>query len=72
MPPSFQERKAKREADRANAEGMADKLRRSRCPECSQPLLWHDGPENDRAKGVSCKLTQEEIGKRLGAKAVEE
>ena len=72
MPPSFQERKAKREAERKGAETMADKFRRARCPECQQPMLWHDGPDNERAKGVNCELKQEEIMGRLSAKALEE
>jgi hypothetical protein len=49
---------------------MADKFRRSRCPECQQPLLWHDGPENERAKGIDCELKQEEIMSRLEAESV--
>lgn len=67
MPPTpFQLREAERKQVREESKAMAEKFRRARCPECKQPLLWHDGPDNERAKGLDCELKQEEIMTRLG------
>jgi len=71
MPPSpFQVRKLKRDQAQKATEDMAEQLRRARCPECQNPLLWHDGPQNETARGIKCELTQEEITERLQTKQV--
>jgi len=70
MPTPFHLRQQQRDEERRAAADLSDQLRRARCPECNQPLLWHDGPENDAAPGMDCDLTQEQVLERINTKHV--
>lgn len=65
---SFEERRREKLAKAEAEQGMAQQLRRARCPVCQKPLLWHPEPGQPGTGTVSCKLDQAEVMELATAK----